>query len=241
MSIYQKVNESRVGLTCVTIVKLLRNLQGASMLYRKRAIGWVNAELFWRRNSTPPTAPQCLKKISMENQNLTEITQSRAVLEMLMVANEYCLFVEKAEDQTQEQIVSFFLRIAPLLYLRGNLLPEIESDEDFIADRYVAEEQWEEIFKGLRSVFGSSDLYYALNETNDTVQASLADNLADIYQDMKDFVMVFQKNTHTARINAISQVRILFTERWGTLLLQAMLACHKLSLQETRAAYGDFE
>lgn len=177
----------------------------------------------------------------MENQNLTEITQSRAVLEMLMVANEYCLFVEKAEDQTQEQIVSFFLRIAPLLYLRGNLLPEIEPDEDFIADRYVAEEQWEAIFKGLRDVFGSSDLYYVLNETNDTVQASLADNLADIYQDMKDFVMVFQKNTHTARINAITQVRILFAERWSTLLLQALLACHKLSLQETQAAYGDFE
>lgn len=177
----------------------------------------------------------------MENQNLTEISQSRAVLEMLMVANEYCLFVEKAESRSQEQIIPFFLRIAPLLYLRGNLLPEIVSDEDFIADRYVTEEQWEAVFKGLRGVFGSFDLYYTLNDTNDTVQASLADNLADIYQDLKDFVMVYQKNTHTARVNAITQLRILFTERWGTLLLQALLACHKLSLQEARAAFGDFE
>ena len=177
----------------------------------------------------------------MENQNLTEVSQSRAVLEMLMVANEYCLFVEKAESRPQEQIIPFFLRIAPLLYLRGNLLPEIESDEDFIADRFVTEEQWEAVFKGLRGVFGSFDLYYTLNDTNDTVQASLADNLADIYQDLKDFVMVYQKNTHTARVNAITQLRILFTERWGTLLLQALFACHKLSLQESQSPIGDFE
>ena len=177
----------------------------------------------------------------MDDKGQKDLTQSRAVLEMLLVANEYCVFMEKVESSNMEKVVSFFVKIAPLLYLRGNLLPDAQPESDFIADRYVTEEQWEEVFKSLRKVFGPNDVYFSLNDTHDTIETSLSDNLSDIYQDLKDFVMVYQKNTFASRMNALTQVRFLFFERWGKVLLHALLACHNLSLKQTSTIDDDFE
>jgi len=177
----------------------------------------------------------------MDTTDQHDVTLSRPVVEMLMVANEYCVFMEKADSQSSEKVIAFFTKIAPLLFLRGNLLPEIEQEEDFIADRFVTEEQWENVFKTLRKIFGPLDSYFALNETHDIIEASLSDNMADIYQDMKDFVMVFQKNTYQSRLNAITQARILFAERWGSVLLQALFTCHKISLNAPAKESDDFD
>jgi hypothetical protein len=151
---------------------------------------------------------------------------SRQVIEMITVAHEYCLFFEKAEKYEAQQIFDFFQKIAPLLYLKATMLPrDIEADPEF-AERYVTEEQWENIFKTLRVKFADSDLYYILDENNDSQQHSLADNLADIYQDMKDFVMLYQKAPLQSKTWAVAELNNLFRYHWGKVLLQALNAVH---------------
>jgi hypothetical protein len=168
----------------------------------------------------------------MQNHPEEEILSSRPVLEMLTVANEYCLFFEKAENYNVEDILTYFQRIAPLLYLKGSLLPAVEADEDTFSERYVTEEQWEAIFKILRQKFDHNDVYYVHDHNFDTVQVSLADNLADIYQDMKDFVMLYQKNISFSRQNALAQIRVLFYDHWGLRVLDALRAVHYLLFRE---------
>ncbi len=155
-------------------------------------------------------------------------TLSQAVLEMVTVANEYCLFFEKAESYDTLDIKSYFQKIAPLLYLKATLLPLIEIDDPSVNERFVTEEQWEYVFKTLRVKFGSHDTYYTHDHNFDSVQASLADNMADIYQDLKDFIMLYQKNTEVARQNAIAQCKDYFTWHWGPSLLNALAAIHQL-------------
>lgn len=164
----------------------------------------------------------------MQDNQHEQILNSRAVLEMLTVANEYCLFFEKAEKYSRDDILNYFHKIAPLLYLKGSLLPDIEADEDTFGERYVTEEQWEEIFKTLREKFAEEDVYFVHDQNYDTIEVSLSDNLADIYQDMKDFVMLYQKNISFSRENALAQIRNLFYDHWGLRVLDALRAVHKL-------------
>ncbi len=159
-------------------------------------------------------------------------TISKPVLEMITVANEYCLFFEKAENYTTEDILTYFHKIAPLIYLKGSLLPATMVADDSAAERYVTEEQWEQIFKALRNHFKAADVYYVHDHNFDSSEASLADNMADIYQDMKDFIMLYQKNTAPARQNAVAQIRDLYKWRWGPATLSALGAIHNILFKE---------
>ena len=153
-------------------------------------------------------------------------TTARPVLEMLTVANEYCLFFEKADAYQADEILQYFRKIAPLLYLKASTLPTIHVADESFAEKFVTEEQWEQIFKTLREKFGDDDVYYILDQNQDSQEASLSDNMADIYQEMKDFIMLYQKGTLMARENAVYQVYQLMITRWGPALIDALKSCH---------------
>ena len=155
----------------------------------------------------------------MSDQTIDDITLSKSVIEMATVANEFCYFFETLEKKDKETILDFTQRILPLLYLKGTLLPEVTPNNPEANERFVTEEQWERIFTELRDKFGKDDEFWVIdpqyiNET-EPLKASLSENIADIYQDMKDFLMLLQKNTLAARENAISECSILIGNHWG--------------------------
>lgn len=47
---------------------------------------------------------------------------------MLALAFEYCRFMEKLESIDKEGLASYLLKVLPLLYVKGELLPEIEAE-----------------------------------------------------------------------------------------------------------------
>lgn len=169
----------------------------------------------------------------MEKNHPEDITTSTAVLEMLTVANEYCLFFEKAEGYPMQDILEYYHKIAPLIYLKGSLLPGVQPEDPGSGERFVTEEQWESIFKILREKFGKNDIYYTHDHNNDSVESSLSDNMADIYQDMKDFVVLYQKNTIIAREQSVLLVRDLYRARWGPALLNGLSAVHHILFHDS--------
>lgn len=178
------------------------------------------------------TIGKSFKQISMEEFDQDDLTLSKAAIEMLTVANEYCLFFEDAEKYEPEVILTYFQRMAPLMYLKGSLLQPIEVNDEAFAVRHVTEEQWENIFKTLREKLGDREKYYVHDHNYDTAEASLADNMADLYQDMKDFVMLYQKNTMVSRQNALVQVREFFASHWGPIVINALGVVHRLLHKE---------
>jgi len=154
-----------------------------------------------------------------ENTHPDDITLSKPILEMVTVANEFCYYLDNIENKSKTGILEFMNRVLPLLYLKGSLIPDIEVENPDANERFVTQEQWEEVFNALREKFGKQDEFWIIDPLyiNDTepLKASLAENLADIYQDMKDLIMLFQKNTFDARQNAISDIKELFGTHWG--------------------------
>ncbi|MCX6279194.1 MAG: DUF5063 domain-containing protein [Bacteroidetes bacterium] len=162
----------------------------------------------------------------------TDLLYSRKVLEMITVANEYCLFLEKADKYTLDELLSFVQKIIPLIYLKSALLPDTEvSDEDAV-EHYVTEEQWETMFNMLHTAFGSADGFYYidLNEKShtDPVKGSLAECFTDTYQDLKDFLMLYQNPVRTFKENAVKECKRLFETRYGTRLINAHAAVHAI-------------
>ena len=75
-----------------------------------------------------------------------DITMGKNSLEMLIVANEYCLFMEDIENKSKKAIFDFIHRVLPLMYTKGSLLPELEVEYPEANMRFVTEEQWESLF-----------------------------------------------------------------------------------------------
>ena len=144
---------------------------------------------------------------------------SRKVLEMLTVANEYCLFLDKAEEYSMEELLNFLQKIAPLIYLKGSLLPDIEVEDEDATEHYVSEEQWETMFNLLHNKFGESDIFYYIDyqekSHNDPVKGSLAECFTDIYQDLKDFLLLYQNPLRSFKENAVRECKRLFESRYG--------------------------
>ncbi|MFH1297488.1 MAG: DUF5063 domain-containing protein [Bacteroidota bacterium] len=164
------------------------------------------------------------------------VVKSRQVVEMLTVANDFTLFIEKAEEYTREQILIYLQRVFPVIYLKASLLPEIKvTDEDAI-EHYVTEEQWETIFNSVRQKLGEEDLYHFIDlhekTQQDALRASISENTADIYQDLKDFLLLIQKPQLTFRENAVRECRDLFQTHFGYRLVNCHTAIHYLLFQE---------
>jgi hypothetical protein len=169
---------------------------------------------------------------SKEEEPIHDPLYSKQVIEMLTVSNEYCLFMEKADNVKKEEILKYLQKLLPILYLKASLLPDIPVSDENTAEHFVTEEQWEGLFNILREKFGKEDRYYFvdLNEKSNTdaVLASLSENLTDIYQDMKDFVLLYQKPLRSAQENAVRDCKELFQTRFGYRLVHAHQAIHYL-------------
>lgn len=161
-----------------------------------------------------------------------DITVSKPVIEMLTVANEYCYFIQNIGNKTEEDILEFIFRIGPLLYLKGTLVPEVTVQNPEANERFVTLEEWENTFYVLREKLGSVDEFWMTDpqsvNDNEPVKASLSENLTDIYQDMEDFIMLYQRNTLVFRENAVSECRNLFATHWGYRITGLMPRIHHL-------------
>ena len=169
----------------------------------------------------------------MTSENLSisdDPVYSRKVLEMLTVANEYCMFLEKAEDYSMEELLNFLQKIAPLIYLKSALLPDVDVEDEDAVEHYVSEEQWEAMFNILYNKFGENDQFFFVDHHekshNDPVKGSLAESFTDIYQDLKDFLLLYQNPLKAFKENSVKECKRLFETRYGYRLINSQSAIH---------------
>ena len=168
----------------------------------------------------------------MENEQIQDLFSSRKVLEMLTVANDFCMFLEKAEDYSREEILIYLQKVIPLIYIKSSLLPDIPVNDEGFTEHFVTEEQWENLFNALHQKFGEDDIYYFINHHekshSEAIMASIAENVTDIYQDLKDFILLYQKPLVIYKENAVRDLKQLFESHTGFRLVNAHNAIHYL-------------
>lgn len=181
----------------------------------------------------------------MTNQEKTA-DHKKQVIELLTVANEYCMFIEKAYDYSKDDILQYVHRIAPLIYLKGSLIPDLEAENPEAYERFVTEEVWENIFNELRNKFGRDDEFWYIDEVTfqgeEITKGSMAEYLTDVYQDLKDFVFLYSKNTADAIITSVTECRHLYHTNWGYKILRIQKNIHHLLYQDmVEDEYADLD
>ncbi len=157
---------------------------------------------------------------------------SRSVVEFVAVANEYCKYAEHAGELKGDEILKILQRILPLLYLKASLLPGLEPVFEDGNEKFVTESDWFRIHNKIKEKLGTADDYLELYDEELIIaetpgQSSLAENMSDIYQDLKDFLLLYQTGTQEVMNDAVWECKLNFENIWGQKLVNALKAIHK--------------
>ena len=69
-------------------------------------------------------------------------------------------------------------------------------------------------------------------ESENPVSASLAENFADIYQDLKNFIMLYSIGTNDIMNDALWECKMNFEQYWGQQLVNGLRALHMICYGE---------
>lgn len=157
---------------------------------------------------------------------------SRNVVEFVAAANEFCKYQEHASEVKGEEMLKILQRLLPFLYLKASLLPALEPVFEDGNEKFVTESDWFRIHDTLKEKFGTADDYLEvfderINDTDGPVVSSLAENMADIYQDLKNFLLLYQTGTQEVMNDAVWECRMNFEQYWGQKLTNSLRAIHK--------------
>ncbi len=152
-------------------------------------------------------------------------------MEFVSGAAEYFTFVEQAEMRTRADFVDTALKILPLLYIKGAMLPPCEMMGDEAPESFVAEDDYEVIRVTLAQLMGDADDYLDvfvedMVYSDTPIKKNISEDLADIYQDIKNFVCVFRLGLNETMHDSLAICRENFANYWGQTVGITMRALH---------------
>jgi hypothetical protein len=155
------------------------------------------------------------------------------------VAQEFCSTVESASRIDRIRLLTDIYCVLPRLIYQAISLPSIgasevddptpEKEQSLSQFRVrMTDDQWRDLYNLLKEKLRDWDLYWQVfDPTTDKEAAcgSLADDLADIYRDLKDGLVLNEKPL-TGPEEAIWQWRLLYHDHWGKHAIDALLVTH---------------
>jgi hypothetical protein len=170
----------------------------------------------------------------MENSN-THLVYQQPAIEFVTVAVQLCIFLEKISEYDREDVIDKLLSILPLLYLKARLVPKAELELDGYPEQFVTEQEYEDIRLHIAQLLGSDDTYLEvfmedMRYSDEPITAFISENIADIYQEMKDLACNYQTQNENVMNDALVCCLEAFEQHWGQKLLNVLRPLHALSL-----------
>lgn len=178
--------------------------------------------------------------------NSDKIIYQHEVIEFAQVAVQYCAQLEQSAEAERLAFLDTMLKIIPLLYMRAQLLPEVESEGDFLPEEYVTEHDYEYILNNLAALLGEGDMYLDVvtdrdMRTDDTEWRRVSEHLTDAYQPLRNFLAAYQNGMEESMLDALWSLRNDFSAYWGEALVDALRQLHRMKFNEDELADEDFE
>lgn len=168
----------------------------------------------------------------------SQVIFERNAVEFVTVAAEYCAFIERSEGQKRTEFVDTLLKILPLLYIKASMIPECEVMSEDGLESFVTEDDYEVIRLNLQELLADRDDYLDvfvedMKYSDTPIRKSIAEDLSDIYQVVKDFVCQFRSGLNETMHDALAQCREHFINYWGQTLVNTMRALHEVKYNHT--------
>ncbi len=162
---------------------------------------------------------------------------SKNVIEFVTVANEFCSWLENCPSMARSEFVDTGRKMLPLLYLKASVLPKSDAmlEDDFL-EKYVSEEEYQQITNQVLLKMGPYNDYLEvftadMQHSEEPLTASISENLADVYQDVKDFLMSYRTAVTEIMNDALIELVNSFEEFWGQRLVNVLRAMHEIAFR----------
>lgn len=179
-------------------------------------------------------------------EELKEIVYSRNSIEFVTVAVQYCSYIESLEEPVQADVVDKLTKILPLLYLKVVLVPETEMANEDEPEISVTEDDYNYILSRIYSIIGKDDAYLEvfiedMKYSETPIAASISEDLADIYQDLKNFITIYERGIVDNMNDALHLCIENFKAYWGQKLVNVLRALHSLKYNNIDVDFDDEE
>lgn len=156
---------------------------------------------------------------------------SKDVIEFTTVAHEYCTFVENTVKYSKADFLKVASKLLPLLYVKISLLPHFEPELDDALEDFVDEFTYEQIRTSIRTKITRHDDYLEvfkddMHLSEVPIDAQISEDMADIYQDMKNYCDRYKMGIDEISHDALAEVTENFKNYWGQRLCNALRALH---------------
>jgi hypothetical protein len=155
------------------------------------------------------------------------------------VARLFCSVVDSASSLDKTELLTTLYPILPALISEAISLPDVSRDDDDELQEKskrgslridgLSEQEWGELYNFLKEKLGDWDLYHQVfdpTEDSEAILGSLADDMADIYRDLKNGLVFRETHQGLPDEDAIWTWRLLFYSHWGQHALDALLTIH---------------
>ncbi len=168
----------------------------------------------------------------------SQVIFDRNVVEFVTVAVEFCKFLEQAEAMKRSTFVDTSLKILPLLYLKASMLPQCETIGEEAPETFVSEETYEVLRMNLAGILAEKDDYLDvfvsdMKYSDQPITKYISEDLADIYQDIKDFIFVFQLGLNETMNDSLAICQENFALYWGQKLVNTLRALHDVKYSQS--------
>ena len=188
----------------------------------------VNLQTIILAGTSIPPLSETLKE-THKNMEESQI-YSPKTLEFITVASEYCKALEHCREFEQHEFIDVMRNLLPMVYLKVSLIGEIEEADGYNEPK-VTEDDYNYVRSGVAAVLAEKDDYLDVfvedfKYSEQPILCTISENLADIYQALRNLLEVFRSNYEDAMQVALYETVEDFKLYWGQTLLNALKALH---------------
>ena len=169
-------------------------------------------------------------------QSNTHYVYQQPAIEFVTVAVQLCLYLEQVEGLDKSEFVEKMLCLLPLLYLKARLLPKATEELVGFPERFVSEQEYEDIRQKVAQCMGADDTYLEvfvedMRYSDEPITAFVSENIADIYQEVKDLACNYQTRDEAVMNDALVNCIEAFEQHWGQKLLNVLRPLHAVACE----------
>lgn len=169
----------------------------------------------------------------MTRSTTNNIVYAPVTLDFVTVGVEFCSFLENMKAPSRTEWMTTTLRILPLLYVKATLLPTVEIFNDDFPETFVSEQDYMRVSNQISTLLGEDNVYLEvfkedMKYSDRPISSFISEDIADIYQDIRNFVSVYQYGLEETMKSALHICTENFRLYWGQKLVNVLRALHSL-------------
>jgi hypothetical protein len=155
------------------------------------------------------------------------------MVEFVTAANEFCRFLEQLNEVDGRLFIEGSVVLLSRVYSSAVRTGETEPVFDSPVEASVTEMDWNMVEQRISMILGPHNDYLRPADEeefdrSELVTQTISEDLADIYQELKDFTMIYGRGMEALMNDAAWEVKARFGDHWGIKLLRALAALHLL-------------